>query len=50
MLRCNLRRLASSDDAPELLRAWLGPLAVELPATACLPLAEGPDPTALGIA
>src|SRR6185312_8443011 len=47
---CNLRQPASPDDAPELLRAWLGPLVAELLATACLPLAEGPDPAALGTA
>src|SRR6185369_8225550 len=46
--RCNLRRPASPDDAPELLRAWLGPLMAALPATACLPLSMGPDPAALG--
>src|SRR6185369_10366883 len=48
--RCNLRRPASPDDAPELLRAWLGPLVAALPATACLPLAVLPDPAALGTA
>jgi len=47
---CNLRRPASPDDAPELLRAWLGPLVAALPDTVCLPLAVGPDPAALSTA
>ena len=48
--RCNLRRPASPDDVPELLRAWRGPLVAVLPATACWPFVVGPDPAALGIA
>ena len=46
----NLRRPASHDDVPELLRTSLGPLVAALPATACLPFVVGPDPAALGIA
>ena len=46
----SLRRPASPDDAPELLRTWLGPLVAALLAMACLPFVVAPDPVALGMA